>query len=156
MRHQHPLLMWIAGISLLLASLAGAVSTGRDRGWLWGVGHFVLFWLSLVALLALLFLSLLVHEWLRRGGPRCPPCHNGTCKGRRWVSFVEKDLGDYRRTVVDGRTVLRCRCGGDYVEDLVGGRFLQRLPDDTLKPYMVHRPFGGWVEDTEADSEVRG
>ena len=65
MRHQRPLLVWIAGISLLLASLLGAIQTGRDHGWLWGIGHFVLFWVSLVALLALPFVGLLVYEWLR-------------------------------------------------------------------------------------------
>ena len=29
MRHQHPLLVWIAGISLPLGSLLGAIKTGR-------------------------------------------------------------------------------------------------------------------------------
>jgi hypothetical protein len=151
MRHQDPLPLWIVGIIFLLISVLGAIRTGRHHGWLWGVAHFVLFWLGLVALLALLFVGLLVYEWLRRGGPRCPPCHTGTCKGRRWVSFVDKDLGDYRPTVVNGESVLRCQCGRDYVEDLIEDRFMERLPDGTRKPYRVHRPFRGWFPDEDGD-----
>jgi hypothetical protein len=149
MRHQHPLLLWIVGVSFLLISLLGTIQVGREHGWLWGTAHFVLFWLGLVALCALLFLSVMLHEWLRRGGPLYPPCHNGTCKGRRWLSLTYKDWGDYQRVVADGESVLRCKCGRDYVCDLPGRRFLERLPDGTRKPYMVHRPFRGWFPDSK-------
>jgi len=151
MRHHHPLLLWIVGVSFLLISVLGTIEVGRDHGWLRGVGYFVLFWVGLVAVLALLFASLLVYEWLRRGGPRYPPCHNGTCQGRRWVSFVDKDLGDYRRTFADGESVLRCKCARDYVEDLIEGRFMERLQDGTRRPYMLHRPFRGWSPDGDKD-----
>jgi len=151
MRHQHPLLLWIVGVIFLLISVLGTIRVGRDHGWLWGVGHFFLFWLGLVGVLALLFVGLLVYEWLRRGGPRYPPCHNGTCQGRRWVSFVENDLGDCRRTFAEEESVLRCKCGRDYVEDLIEGRLMERLPDGTRRPYMVHRSFRGWFPDADGD-----
>jgi len=48
---------------------------------------------------------------------------------------------------VDGESVLRCKCGRDYVTRDAERRLMERLPDGTLKPYMVRRNYRGWVAD---------
>jgi prepilin-type N-terminal cleavage/methylation domain-containing protein len=48
-----------------------------------------------------------------------------------------------------GLRLPRCHSGRDYVRD--GRRFMERLPDGTLSPYMVHRPLRGWSPDARAD-----
>lgn len=148
MRHLHPAVLWIVGVGLVVAALLPAVRLGQERGWLAGVAAFALFCLALVGCLFLLFGLLLVGEFIKRGGPRYPPCHNGTCTGRRWPSLHQKDRGDYERVWVGDDSVLRCQCGRDYVTRDAERRFMERLPDGTLKPYMVHRPFRGWSPDT--------
>jgi len=65
------------------------------------------------------------------------------------VSFVGKDLGDHKYAMVDGGSVLRRKCGRDHVDDPPERRFMERLPDGTRKPYMVHRPFRGWSSDED-------
>ncbi len=43
----------------------------------------------------------------------------------------------------------RCpTCGREYQK--VGRRFMRRLPDGTLDPYMVWKLFRGYVPDTDA------
>lgn len=146
MRHPHPLIWWIFGLTMVVLSLLGAIRMGQTHGWGGFLLGLVLPVCFVVAACLLLVGSLYVHEFLRRAGPRFPPCHNGTCTGRRWLSLTEKDRGDYRWTMVDDTSVLRCGCGRDYVSE-GDGRLMERLPDGTLKPYMVHRPFRGWSPD---------
>ena len=84
--------------------------------------------------------------FLEQSGAYLPLCHGGTCRGGR----KPMDKADYewaRKQGVD----YRCKCGHEYVMKGGGRRFLQRLPDGTLKPYMVHRPFRGWFPDADAD-----
>ena len=136
---------WMLWLFLLGMGASGALPAGRYFGW----PGFVMGAVAGVLVPPVLTIGLLfVAEALRRAGPLYPPCHSGTCVGRRWPSFVERDLGDYVRDWVDGESVLRCKCGRLYVTREAGERFLERLPDGTLKPYMVRRSFRGWVPDT--------
>jgi len=148
-RHPPPLLSWIVGVSLAVAGLLPAVRLGQQHGWLAGVAAFALFCLALLGCLFLVFGLAHVGEFVRRGGPRYPPCHTGKCKGQRWPSLSDKDLGDYERAWVGEESVLRCQCGRNYVTRDAGRRFMERLPDGTLKPYMVHRDYRGWVTDSD-------
>ena len=148
MRHLPDWLPCLAVLFLAVASLLTAVGVGTGHGWVVGAVSFLVFWLLLVVLIAVLFPLAMLVEYARRGGPRYPSCHNGTCTGRRWPSLNYADRGDYTLTVVDGEAVLRCRCGREYVER-PPGRFMERLPDGTLRPYMVHRNYRGWFPDGE-------
>ncbi|MCE5241126.1 hypothetical protein LLH23_21900 [bacterium] len=133
-------LIELLGCSVLLAvGLAVAVAAGKHYGWL---GAVVGFLVGFVGAYLLLFLLVAIAEMLWLGGPKYPPCHNGCCKWR------ERSWGDYEIKNADGDMVLRCRCGRDY--DQRGRRFMERLPDGTFKPYMVHRPFRGWFLDPDA------
>ncbi len=149
MRHLHPLVPWMVGVSLAVAALLHAVRVGQGRGWLAGVATFPLFCLAALACVFLLIGLLHVAEFVRRGGPLYPPCHNGTCTGRRWPSLHQKDRGDYERVWMGDDSVLRCKCGRDYVTRDAGRRFMERLPDGALTPYMVHRDYRGWAPDTD-------
>jgi len=124
---------------LLLGGLVGSSVGGLHFRW---VGVLVGFPVGFLTTAAALFLLVSIPESLWLAGPMYPPCHNGCCKGRVWPA----DIGDYDSVSVAGDPVLRCRCGRDY--DKEGRRFMERLPGGTLKPYMVHRPFRGWLPET--------
>ena len=158
MRHQHELLVWIVLLSLAVAGLLPAVRLGQQHGWLAGVAAFALFCLALVGCLFIVFGLLLVGEFVKRGGPRYPPCHTGECTGRHWPSLGDRDLGDYERVWLGDDSVLRCKCGRDYLTRDAGRRFMERLPDGNLKPYMVHKDYRGWAPDSDENgvSEGRG
>jgi len=96
--------------------------------------------------------SAYVH--LEQAGPWVPSCHTGRSKARRWPSLRDRDQGDYERVWVGDDSVLRCRCGRDYVTREAGRRFLERLPDGTLKPYMVHKPRRGWFPDSDGAADA--
>jgi hypothetical protein len=123
------------------AALIGAHFGRQLFGWPGAVGGLVLGPIAYVLLVTAL---LSVQDLLEREWP--PVCHEGRCRG----SFRRKP-GDYEIVVVQDiadrqhHSLHRCRCG-HYYEQL-GKRFLERLPDGTLKPYMVHRPFRGWFPD---------
>lgn len=83
-------------------------------------------------------------EDMRLGRPHFPVCRNGKCHE-----------GDYQCSIIDDRFVHRCLCGVEYRRD--GRRFCEVLPDGSLRPYLVWRPFRGWYPDersTAAASEV--
>ena len=86
------------------------------------------------------------YAYFARGWP--PPCHTGKCSGAFSV-WGGPDHGDYEVAVVNQDVFYRCQCGREY--DRVGRRFMERLSDGTLKPYMVHRSFRGWFPDTDSD-----
>jgi len=64
-----------------------------------------------------------------------PQCRNEKCTSRQYV-LIEGGI-DY--------ALFRCRCGDVYVSK--AGRFLQRLPDRSLSPYMKRSESGNWVHD---------
>lgn len=137
----HPLLIWITLIGVGTAILLPAVHAGLEHGWkafLLGAG---LGLLSLVAALGVMLLLAIAWDWLRRAGPRWPPCRTAgpECAGEyEWVRLD------------DGTTVMRCPCGAQYRverDERDRLRVLERLPDGSTRPYMVHRPFRGWRPD---------
>ena len=130
-------LIEVLACSVLVAvGVAVAVAGAKHYGWL---GAVIGFPVGFIGTLLLVYLLIAIPEMLWLAGPKYPPCHNGCCRWREWST------GDYEIKNVDGDMVLRCRCGRDY--DRRGRRFMERLPDGTFKPYMVHRPFRGWFPD---------
>lgn len=132
-------------LGLVAAPLIGGHFGRQLLGWPGTVGGAVLGQVAYVSLVLLLGHA---HEWLRRDWP--PLCQEGKCRG----SFRRKP-GDYEIVVVQDTTdrqhhiLHRCRCG-HYYEHL-GKRFMERLPDGTLRPYMRFRPYRGWFPDDEGD-----
>jgi hypothetical protein len=76
--------------------------------------------------------------------PLRPPCRNGKCKA-----------GDYQllRATTDG-SVFQCQCGDKYFRLGRTGRFLEILPDGSLRPYMRRTPFGKWQPDADKPPAV--
>ncbi len=154
MRHPDERLFWIVLLSLAVAGgLAAAARTSQTHGWLGAImgaiGGFLFTALALLGCFFLLFGLALTGEFIKRGGPRYPPCHTGKCKSRRWPSLDDRDMGDYEQVGVGDDRVLRCKCGREYVGGDGERRFMERLPDGTLKPYMVHTDYRGWVPDAD-------
>jgi len=127
-----------------MCGLAVGALAAERFGW---VGALVGFPVGFVgaALVSYGVVSAWVH--LHQAGPWAPPCHTGRCKAGR--DFL--DDGDYESLRIGDDFVHRCRCGRDYVMRKAGSRFMERLPDGALKPYMMHRPFRGWFPDPDAD-----
>jgi len=40
-----------------------------------------------------------------------------------------------------------CRCGGRYRK--TGRRFMEEIPDGSLRPYMIWRAFRGWFPESQ-------
>ena len=151
MRHYPESFCWLVALLLVVAVLLPAVQAVGQHGWGRGVVALLGGCLVLVAALLLTFALGCVTAFVQQAGPRYPLCHNGKCSGRRWPSSLsDRDLGDYQRATVGGESVLRCKCGLEYVARDAGWRILRRLPDGTLEPYMVHRNYRGWVVDDSA------
>ncbi len=109
------------------------------------IGFPVGFLAALVACTVFFDAALYLQGWCLLGIPWLPPCRNGTCKaGDRFVLS-----GDYERTGrIKKHELFRCRCGTEYAK--TGRHFYEKLPDGTLKPYLVWRPFKGWHPDEQA------
>ncbi|MGD8239153.1 MAG: hypothetical protein PVH68_11410 [Armatimonadota bacterium] len=150
MGSHHPLLLWLGLLALCMCGLAASLVTGQRLGW---IGYLLGFPVGLLGPVVTLFGAGWAFEYLRRAGPRLPPCHTGKCRGRRRPSLHNRDRGDYERVTVGDDSVLRCKCGRDYVTREAERRFLERLPDGTLKPYMVHKNFRGWFPDAGAGEQ---
>jgi hypothetical protein len=138
-------------VVLVVAALLPAVQAVGQHGWGRGVVALLGGCLVLIAAPLLTFAFGYTLAFVQQAGPRYPLCHNGKCKGRRWPSLSDRDLGDYERTTVDGESVLRCGCGLEYVAREAGWCILRRLPDGTLQPHMVHRNYRGWGVDDSAE-----
>jgi len=123
-------------MGLLLAGLyIGALASSR-----FGILGFVIAApLGTVLVGFVLWLLLAVATALFEG--LLPRCHSGTCRGRFWSLD-----GDYEFDIVEGHSVYICGCLRQYRR--VGRRFLERLQDGTLRPYLVFRPLRGWAPDT--------
>lgn len=108
---------------------AGAVWGGNSYGWVGGIGGFV----GGLAVPGSLFLFLgYMEQMIVRGRPPFPVCRNGKCR-----------YGNYQYQRVDGGGyALFCRCGGRYRK--TGRRFMQEMPDGSLRPYMIWKAFRGW------------
>jgi len=112
------------------------------------LGYMIGFPLGFLGTALALFGVVWSYLYLDQAGPRVPACHAGRCRVPRGV-LNNDDWGDYETAGrdQDGNLIIRCRCGREYVMADGGSRFMERLPDGTLKPYMAHRPFRGWFPD---------
>ena len=125
------------------SALCGAYFGYQYFGWPGTIGGLVL---GPVAYVVAVMVPLGTYELLRREWP--PVCADGKCKGGFWHKpgtyelVVVFDIADHRAHVLH-----RCRCGHPY--EHVGRCFMERLPDGTLRPYMIYRPYRGWFPDTE-------
>jgi len=122
---------------LALGALLLAAYAGKHWGWpgvliALPVGFFGLLGLLYVVFLALLHLE---RGWL-------PECESGRCRGD-----AATGTGDYDIVPDEDEWFYRCPCGHEYVK--VGRRFMRRLPDGTLEPYMIWKLFRGFVHDTD-------
>ncbi len=121
-----------ACLLLCLCGLLVGSFVNYFMGWVGGVVGFA------VAVAGAILAWRGIERWYQ-AGPWVPPCHTGRCQGTREVWA----FGDYQLVRMGDDMVHRCRCGHDYVITDRGRRFMERRPDGTLKPYMVHRPFRG-------------
>lgn len=90
-------------------------------------------------------LTLVLHSWAFSEAvitgmfPYLPVCGRGKCKS----GFF--DFGDYEpERFRDDWSYFRCKCGRLYQLRLKERRVCEVLDDDTIKPYMIARPFRGW------------
>lgn len=115
-------------------------------GWPGGIGGFIF---GPVAYIAVVLVLLGIRDLLRRDWP--PPCADGKCRGGFWHNeiIVLQDIADRKFHIVH-----RCRCWHYYEE--IRRRFMERLPDGTLRPCMVYRPYQGWFPDPEAANSTEG
>ena len=128
---------------LCLCGLTVGSLAAERFGWLGALLGFI------VGVLSVFYITYgVLSAWVRlvQAGPWMPQCHTGKCKG----GYEMGDDSDFESLVVDGEVIYHCRCGYDYVLLDGGRRFLERLPDGTLKPYMRHRAFRGWYPDKRA------
>lgn len=124
-------------IALLLLGLAGSGWAYHRFGW---PGMILGFPLTVVGAWVVLYTTLCACAALLEG--RLPRCHSGTCRGGFW----DHD-GDYDADFTGGAVIYVCRCLRQYRR--VGRRFMEHLPDGSLRPYLAFRPFRGWAPDTE-------
>jgi hypothetical protein len=128
------------------AAVIGAHFGSLYYGWPGGVGGFLL---GPLAYLAVVLVLLGIDDLLRREWP--PSCADGVCRGGFWHK-----PGNYELVTIhdipdrEFHIIHRCKCGHDY--ERVGRRFRARLPDGTLHPYMIYRPYRGWFPDPEAET----
>lgn len=122
--------------ALLLLGIAGSGWAYHRFGWF---GLILGFPLSIITAWAVLYALLCAASALFEG--RLPRCHTGTCRGGFW-----DQEGDYDADFADDGLIYICRCHRQYRR--VGRRFVERLPDGSLRPYLVFRPLRGWRADT--------
>ncbi|MCE5238856.1 hypothetical protein LLH23_10235 [bacterium] len=128
-------------MGLGLSALAAALLGGQRFGWPGAAAGLIL---GPVAYAVVVVVLLGAQDLLERKWP--PPCHEGRCRGSFWHGpgtyeiVVVQDVADRAFHILH-----RCRCGHAYEE--VGRRFMERLPNGTLRPYMIYRPYRGWFPD---------
>ncbi len=127
---------------MTVALATGALVLAHFAGQQWGWAAFLIAPpLGLVCLLLLLLGLGSVYIRLERAWP--PECESGRCRGD-----AATVLGDYEVVPDEDERVYRCQCGHEYVK--VDRRFMRRLPDGTLEPWMVWKLFRGYVPDADA------
>jgi hypothetical protein len=134
---------------LCACGVMSSVLAGRHFGFL---GYVIGFPAGFLGTALALFGVGWLYLYLDQAGPRVPACHTGRCRVPRGV--LNDDWGEYEMAGRDehGNRIIRCGCGREYVITDGGRRFMERLADGTLKPYMRHRPFRGWCPDSTGDA----
>jgi hypothetical protein len=86
-------------------------------------------------------------RWWR---PHPPPCENKSCSLAGYSiellpeDFINKNPGF-------SPIAYRCKKCGNLYACFDSGRFVRILPDEGLKPYLRHKPFGRWQTDHDTD-----
>jgi len=128
---------------VLMLMLFGAIVIALAVGVKWGYGWSLLALpLSFFGFIGALLLIGMVAVLIERGW--FPRCHNGVCTGDWRTMF-----GDYELAQFGDNFGFRCKCGFEYMKE--GRRFMRRRPDGSLEPYMVWKPFRGYVPDDGAE-----
>lgn len=125
--------------------IAGGI-VGAKHGISWGIGGCLLGGLAGYALSAIFWLTVRgLVTWF--GLPDCR------------VDAVHKGHILRRTARTREGTVWVCGCGLRYFETcwrlLRRARFLEILPDGSLRPYMQRSPFGRWKPDCEEPPAIR-
>jgi hypothetical protein len=126
----------------LSSGIAGAAGGQNLFGWPGAVVGFVIgAAVALLGLMGLFKIGSYFEEMLYRGRPRRPVCKNGTCHLGDYKAAWEETAAGPRRYSFR----FTCPCGTRYQH--VGRRFMEVLPDESLQPYRVWKPFQGWFPD---------
>jgi hypothetical protein len=124
------------GMAALLAGFVFARMGGERLGW-WGYPLGFVGGIALAMVLALIYAAAVDLLW--SGIPPHPPtCRSGKC---RWEDFELRRVGD------NGAGWF-CRCGDQYRKR--DRRWVQILPDNSERRFVIWRPIGGWVNDKDA------
>jgi hypothetical protein len=128
---------------LVVGFVISGVLVGQNLfGWPGAVGGFALgVAAGLLRLDGIYRIGGYLEDMLYRGRPRRPVCKNGTCHLYDYKAAWEEIVAGPRRYMFR----LTCHCGTSYQR--LGRRFMVVLPDGSLEPYMVWRPFRGWFPD---------
>lgn len=87
--------------------------------------------------------TLVLLKNLAVGGiPHLPRCLEGTCRGS---GMFIGSCGDYKWQKYGNTYNYVCKHGGHYNRH--GGRFVIVNEDGTEEPYLIWRPFRGWLPD---------
>jgi len=127
----------------LMSGVGTALYAAKRFGWLGGLLGFFVGSFGCWAVLLLAAFVAVIAFGLFNGLPEFPVCGNGRCKFR---IFMGTD--DYHYEKIDDDVGVRCRCGLVYVRAKGTKQVLERLPDGTLRPYMVWKPLRGWYPDS--------
>ncbi len=101
---------------------------------------------TVVAMLLAAWVSWRVVAFTCWWRPYPPPCERGTCirPDQQRLEHLPEEIGETRPDL--SCCGYRCQCGNLYAP-LGSTRWVRVLPDGTLEPYLVHRPFGRWRPD---------
>lgn len=134
-------------LCVLSASMTSCITTGLEYGVVYslivgilgaasGFLCHVVFWGSF----------LLLATWLEHIRPSYPVCRNGCCHSYDYehICFTnELTIQDkWLQEKMEG-IVVRCKCGVKYLSSKKKRRFMEILPDGSLRSYMYHKSFFG-------------
>lgn len=118
-------------------------------------GGFILGFLCSVVLWGTVFGIVSIQD---RWRPDRPKCKSGRCYSDHYdsLSWSPDKLTKRERQLADdfGGLIYRCRCGTTYLASQ--RRFLEVLPDGSVKPYMFHKPFSRQWQPDLAPEEDEG
>jgi hypothetical protein len=118
-----------------------AYFVGRYLGDKWGLLGWILgaplgFGTGIIVLKTVFGLP--AHVW-HKFRPLRPTCRKGVCQAQDY---------ELLKATSEGST-FQCKCGDKYFRLGTTGRFLEVLPDGSLRPYMKRKPFGKWEPDAD-------
>jgi hypothetical protein len=133
-------------LGLVLGFSAGIAKGGwaAIAGALLGAAVAYASWVAaMIALFALLYLCMLYR-------PTFPRCRSGRCRDTDYTYlYLDAEATGEHKRLQDSMMgkLVRCKCGGLYLDSLRDRRFYEVLDDGSLASYMRYRPFGRWQPD---------